>query len=64
MRSQFWAYPKGCKEFKAVLDSGVDDSLANAFIYGSRAVKRAAKRKIRRLVKSQLTISNKTKGKK
>lgn len=58
MKSHFWAYPKGCREFKAVLDSGNDDSLSRAFVHGSRAVRRAAERKIRQLAKSQAIIKN------
>lgn len=64
MRNHFWAYPKGCREFKATLDSGDDDSLSRAFVHGSRVVSRAAERKLRKLAKSQPIIHYETKGEK
>jgi hypothetical protein len=64
MSSIFKAYPRGCKEFKDVLDSGVDESLSKAFVYGSRAVRRAAERKLRKLAKLQSAIRDESKAKK
>lgn len=64
MRNHFLAYPKGCREFKATLDSGDDDSLSRAFVHGSRAVSRAAERKLRKLAKLQPIIHYETKGEK
>ena len=64
MKNHFWAYPKGCREFKAILDSNVYESLVLAFFHGSRAVKRAARRKINKLAKSQPTIRDESKVKK
>ena len=64
MKSHFWAYSKGCREFKDVLNSGDDKSLSRAFIHGSRAVSRAAERKLRKWAKSQPIIHHETKDEK
>ena len=64
MRNHFWAYPKGCRELKAVLDSGDVDSLSRAFVHESRAVSRAAERKLRKLAKLQTAVRDESKAKK
>ena len=64
MRNHFWAYPKGCREFKAVLDSGDEYSLSRAFVHGPRAVRRSAERKLRKLAKLQTAVRDESKAKK
>jgi len=64
MKSHFRAYPKGCREFKAVLDSGDEYSLSRAFVHGPRAVSRAAERKLRKLAKLQTAVRDESKAKK
>ena len=64
MKRDYTSQPKGCREFKAVLDSGDVDSLSRAFVHELRAVSRAAERKLRKLAKLQTAVRDESKAKK
>lgn len=64
MKNIFKSYPRGCKNHKSILDSGLYENLSKAFVYGSRTVSRAAERKIRKLAKLQSAIRDESNAKK